>query len=134
MVMKNLPRYFILGIILLHFSGIKAVAAQDILGPDSVAIHGEIVDNYVNVTYELHFDNTGYAEDREIDWEFGIQKDILLSNLSIFIGNRTYVGIVKPELEAEQEYNASVDANETAVLMKQSYGGYRLQCNLEAGE
>ena len=94
--------------------------------------YGEIVDNYVNITYELHFDNSESSEDREIDWEFGIQKDILLSNLSIILGEKTYYGVVKPVLVAEQEYNESVEANETAVLMKQTSDGYSLQCNLEA--
>jgi len=112
--------------------GIKSVRAQDALEPDSIAIYGEIVDNYVNITYELHFDNSESSEDREIDWEFGIQNDILLSNLSIILGEKTYYGVVKPVLVAEQEYNGSVEANETAVLMKQTSDGYSLQCNLEA--
>jgi Mg-chelatase subunit ChlD len=129
---KKFVQYLILSILLISSTGIKMVRAQDALEPDSIAIYGEIADNYVNITYELHFDNTGSSEDREIDWEFGIQRDILLSNLSIIIGEKTYYGVVKPVLVAEQEYNESVEANETAVLMKQTSDGYRLQCNLEA--
>ena len=129
---KKFFQYIILSILLISSTGIQIVKAQDALEPDTIAIYGEIVDNYVNITYELHFDNTGSSEDREIDWEFGIQKDILLSNLSIILGEKIYIGIVKPEMEAEQEYNESVAANETAVLMKQTAEGYSLQCNLEA--
>ncbi|MHA1474944.1 MAG: VWA domain-containing protein [Promethearchaeota archaeon] len=130
--LKKMVQYLFLSILLVLSSEIQMVRAQDVLEPDSIAIYGEIADNYVNITYELHFDNTGSSEDREIDWEFGIQKDILLSNLSIILGEKTYIGIVKPEMEAEQEYNESVAANETAVLMKQTAEGYSLQCNLEA--
>jgi len=130
--LKKFVQYLILSILIISSTGIQFVKAQDALEPDSIAIYGEIADNYVNITYELHFDNSGSSEDREIDWEFGIQKDILLSNLSIILGEKTYYGVVKPVSIAEQEYNESVEANETAVLMKQTADGYSLQCNLEA--
>ncbi len=132
--LNKFVRYLILSILLVSSTSIQTVRAQDSLEPNSIAIYGEIVDNYVSITYELHFDNTGSSKDKEIDWEFGIQKDILLSNLSIILGEKTYYGVVKPELEAVQEYDESVAANETAVLMKQTAEGYSLQCIIEAKE
>ena len=95
--LNKIVLYLILSILLVSSTGIQMVRAEDALEPDSIAIYGEIADNYVNITYELHFDNTGSSEDRIIDWEFEIQKDILLSNLSIILGEKTYYGVVKPE-------------------------------------
>ena len=59
--------------------------------PDDVTIEGTIIDSYVDVLYEMRFDNRASEEAAEIDWLFELQDGIRLSNVSIVIGNLTYL-------------------------------------------
>ena len=99
--------------------------------PDDVTIEGTIIDSYVDVLYEMRFDNTASAEAAEVDWLFELQDGIRLSNVSIVIGEITYWGHVMPEQTAIQEYSAAVEEGETALLVVRTEEGYRVSFNLE---
>jgi Ca-activated chloride channel family protein len=124
----------VVGALLLISSGSFGlfVAAQEAaLEPTSVTVVGSIVDNYANVTYQLVFDNTGSNESIEVDWTFGLQEGIRLSNMSVVIGNETLWGRAMPEQEAVEIYNESVEHNETAVLVVRVFHGYQLRMNVQ---
>jgi len=104
-----------------------------VLAPVNVSVIGSITDNYVNVTYEMTFDNTASSIAQEVDWFFGLQDNIRLSNISVVLGNVTYWGRVLPELEAIETYNESVEANKSAVLVQRYYDGYSVKMNVENG-
>jgi Ca-activated chloride channel family protein len=112
--------------------GINHVQAQeDIFTPDSVGIQGEIVDNYVNITYRMIFDNTASSEARQASWFFGFQEGIRLSNISVEMKNLTFWGRIMEEQQAEETYNESVEANATAALVVRKSGGYEIKINVE---
>ncbi|MHA1610878.1 MAG: VWA domain-containing protein [Promethearchaeota archaeon] len=115
-------------------SPVVGLPASSNVEPDSVSVWGTIEDNYAEIVYELIFDQTSDVEDEEMEWDFGIEGGIRLSNVSIQMGNTTYYGAVKPIQEAIDDYNQSVDENKTALLIRQIYGGYKLNINLKAGE
>ncbi|TFH00328.1 MAG: VWA domain-containing protein, partial [Candidatus Thorarchaeota archaeon] len=60
-----------------------------------------------------------------------LQEGIRLSNVSIVIGGITYWGHVMPEQAAIEAYNASVEENESALLVVKTGSGYRVSFNLE---
>ena len=101
--------------------------------PDDVMIEGTITDSYVDVTYMMQFDNSASVNAAEIDWIFGLQEGIRLSNVTIVIGDETYLGRVMPEQAAIQDYSAAVEEGETALLVVKSEEGYRVRFNLENG-
>jgi len=107
--------------------------AEDTLVPVDVSISGSITDNYVNFTYQMIFDNTGSEIAQEVDWFFGLQESIRLSNISVALDNKTYWGRVLPELEAIETYNESVSANKSAVLVQRYSDGYSVRMNVENG-
>ncbi len=109
------------------------LVAEDTLVPVDVSISGSITDNYVNFTYQMIFDNTGSAIAQEVDWFFGLQESIRLSNISVALDNKTYWGRVLPELEAVETYNESVSANKSAVLVQRYSDGYAVRMNVENG-
>jgi Ca-activated chloride channel family protein len=100
--------------------------------PD-VSVSGSITDNFVNITYQMVFDNTGSSIAQEVDWFFGLQDSIRLSNLSVILGNKTYWGHVLPEVEAVEVYNESVASNKSAVLVQRYADGYSVRMNVENG-
>jgi Ca-activated chloride channel family protein len=102
--------------------------------PTDVSVIGSIIDNYVNVTYEMTFNNTESSVDQGVDWFFGLQDNIRLSNISVVLGDATYWGRVLPELEAVETYNESVAANKSAVLVQRYYDGYSVRMNVESGK
>jgi len=101
--------------------------------PNDVMIEGSIIDSYVDVLYTMQFDNTASPTATEIDWLFELQEGIRLSNVSVEIGDITYWGHVMPEQAAIVAYNASVEENESALLVVKSGDGYRVNLNLENG-
>ncbi|MHA1963845.1 MAG: vWA domain-containing protein [Candidatus Thorarchaeota archaeon] len=107
--------------------------ADDTLDPVDVAVSGCIVDNYANITYRMVFDNTASLIAQEVDWFFGLQDSIRLSNISLVLGNETYWGHVLPELEAIETYNESVEANQSSVLVQRYHDGYSVRMNVENG-
>jgi len=107
--------------------------AEDTLVPVDVSISGSITDNFVNFTYQMIFDNTGSEIAQEVDWFFGLQNNIRLSNISVALGNRTYWGRVLPEIEAVEIYNESVSVNMSAVLVQRYSDGYSVRMNVENG-
>ncbi|MBS3795633.1 MAG: VWA domain-containing protein, partial [Candidatus Thorarchaeota archaeon] len=112
--------------------GVVHVEAQeDSLTPNSVAIHGEIIDNYSNITYTMSFDNTDSSEARQASWFFGFQEGIRLSNISVEMKDLTLWGRIMEEVEAEETYNESVEANATAALVIRRSGGYEIKINVE---
>ncbi|MDF1539073.1 MAG: VIT domain-containing protein [Candidatus Thorarchaeota archaeon] len=107
------------------------VAAQgETFEPTSVSVHGTIVDNYANFTYEMFFDNTGSSFSREVNWFFGLQTGIRLSNVSVVMGEDVYWGKVIPESDAIITYEESVEMGKTAVLVTRGIGGYDLSMNV----
>jgi len=107
--------------------------AEDTLVPADVSVSGSITDNFVNITYQMVFDNTGSSIAQEVDWFFGLQDSIRLSNLSVILGNKTYWGRVLPEVEAVEVYNESVALNKSAVLVQRYADGYSVRMNVENG-
>lgn len=107
--------------------------ADDTLVPANVSVSGSITDNFVNITYQMVFDNTGSSIAQEVDWFFGLQDSIRLSNLSVILGNKTYWGRVLPEVEAVEVYNESVALNKSAVLVQRYAEGYSVRMNVENG-
>lgn len=107
--------------------------AEDTLVPADVSVSGSITDNFVNITYQMVFDNTGSSIAQEVDWFFGLQDSIRLSNLSVILGNKTYWGHVLPEIEAVEVYNESVALNKSAVLVQRYADGYSVRMNVENG-
>lgn len=103
------------------------------LVPADVSVSGSITDNFVNITYQMVFDNTGSSIAQEVDWFFGLQDSIRLSNLSVILGNKTYWGRVLPEVEAIEVYNESVALNKSAVLVQRYADGYSVRINVENG-
>ncbi|MGY5881648.1 MAG: VWA domain-containing protein [Candidatus Thorarchaeota archaeon] len=101
--------------------------------PDDVTIEGSIVDSYVDVLYVMKFDNNDATTASEINWLFELQDGIRLSNVSVVIGEITYWGQVMPEQAAIEAYNASVEENESALLVVKAGSGYRVRFNLENG-
>ena len=101
--------------------------------PDDVTIEGTILDSYVDVLYIMHFDNRDASTASEINWLFELQEGIRLSNVSVVIGGITYWGHVMPEQAAIEAYNASVEENESALLVVKAGSGYRVSFNLENG-
>ncbi|MHA1613949.1 MAG: VIT domain-containing protein, partial [Candidatus Thorarchaeota archaeon] len=101
--------------------------------PGNVTIEGTIIDSYVDVLYTICFDNSASSTASEIDWLFELQEGIRLSNVSIDLGNVTYWGRVMPVQEAMEEYNESVEQNESALLVVRTPIGYRIDFNLENG-
>jgi Ca-activated chloride channel family protein len=106
---------------------------EDTLVPADVSVSGSITDNFVNITYQMVFDNTGSSIAQEVDWFFGLQDSIRLSNLSVILGNKTYWGHVLPEVEAVEVYNESVASNKSAVLVQRYADGYSVRMNVENG-
>ena len=106
---------------------------EDTLVPADVSVSGSITDNFVNITYQMVFDNTGSSIAQEVDWFFGLQDSIRLSNLSVILGNKTYWGRVLPEVEAVEVYNESVALNKSAVLVQRYADGYSVRMNVENG-
>ena len=107
--------------------------AEDTLDPVDVSVSGCIVDNFANITYRMIFDNTASMVAQEVDWFFGLQDSIRLSNISLVLGNETFWGHVLPELEAIETYNESVEANKSAVLVQRFHDGYSVRMNVENG-
>ncbi|MCK5302028.1 MAG: VWA domain-containing protein [Candidatus Thorarchaeota archaeon] len=107
--------------------------AEDALVPADVSASGSITDNFVNITYQMVFDNTGSSIAQEVNWFFGLQDSIRLSNLSVILGNKTYWGRVLPEVEAVEVYNESVALNKSAVLVQRYADGYSVRMNVENG-
>jgi len=107
------------------------LVADDTLVPADVSVSGSITDNFVNITYQMVFDNTGSSIAQEVDWFFGLQDSIRLSNLSVILGNKTYWGRVLPEVEAVEVYNESVALNKSAVLVQRYADGYSIRMNVE---
>ncbi|MHA1902628.1 MAG: vWA domain-containing protein [Candidatus Thorarchaeota archaeon] len=103
------------------------------LDPTSVAVEGQIIDNYANFSYSMVFDNTASSEAREVNWLFGLQEGVRLSNISVVLPEMVLWGRAMPELEAVVLYNVSVQHNETAVLVIRSYEGYTVSFNVENG-
>lgn len=103
------------------------------MAPGNVTIDGTIIDSYVDVLYTVCFDNSASSTATEIDWLFELQEGIRLSNVSIDLGNMTYLGRVMPVQEAMEEYNESVEQNESALLIVRTPIGYRIDFNLENG-
>jgi Ca-activated chloride channel family protein len=104
---------------------------EDPLVPADVSVSGSITDNFVNLTYQMVFDNTGSSIDQEVDWFFGLEDNIRLSNISVILGNKTYWGRVLPEVEAVEVYNESVASNKSAVLVQRYADGYSVRMNVE---
>jgi len=104
---------------------------EDTLVPADVSVSGSITDNFVNITYQMVFNNTGSSIAQEVDWFFGLQDSIRLSNLSVILGNKTYWGHVLPEVEAVEVYNESVALNKSAVLVQRHADGYSVRMNVE---
>jgi Ca-activated chloride channel family protein len=126
----------VIGLLCSAFIPMNATAnliAEDTLVPVDVSISGSITDNYVNFTYQMIFDNTGSEIAQEVDWFFGLQNSIRLSNISVALGDETYWGRVLPEIEAVETYNESVAANKSAVLVQRYYDGYAIRMNVENG-
>ncbi|UCE09354.1 MAG: VWA domain-containing protein [Candidatus Thorarchaeota archaeon] len=109
------------------------VAQTDVMDPSSVAIRGGITDNYVNMTYEIFYDNTASSTARETSWFFGLGNGVKLSNISLRLGDNLFWGRAERELEAIETYNESVEAGETAVLVLSRSGGYQVALNVENG-
>ncbi len=105
-------------------------AQTGLLDPYSISITGTIVDNYANITYEMDFDNTGSSYSREVNWFFGLQTGIRLSNVSVSMGKDVYWGQVIPEAEAIETYEESIEEGKTAVLVTRGLGGYYLNLNV----
>ncbi len=103
------------------------------MAPGNVTIEGTIIDSCVDVLYTVCFDNSASSTATEIDWLFELQEGIRLSNVSIDLGNVTYWGRVMPVQEAIEEYNESVEQNESALLVVRTPIGYRIDFNLENG-
>jgi Ca-activated chloride channel family protein len=99
----------------------------------NVTIEGAIIDGYVDVIYSIRFDNTASPTPSEVEWLFGLQEGIRLSNVSIEFENITYWGRVMPEQQAIEEYEDEVEANESALLVIRVAEGYRISFNLENG-
>jgi uncharacterized protein YegL len=110
-----------------------ALQGED-LNPSSISVKGEIVDNYANVTYEILFDNTGSAVDKEVDWYFELQDEIRLSNISVKVGDEMYWGRAMRESQAVITYTQAVESNLTAALVMKEYDGYRICFNAKAEE
>ncbi|MFX0053536.1 MAG: VWA domain-containing protein [Promethearchaeota archaeon] len=105
---------------------------EETLVPTNVSVSGRITDNYVNITYQMVFDNTESSLAQEVDWFFGLQDGIRLSNISVVLGNKTYWGRVLPEVEAVEVYNESVALNRSAVLVRRHADGYSVRMNVES--
>ncbi|MHA1959335.1 MAG: VWA domain-containing protein [Candidatus Thorarchaeota archaeon] len=111
-----------------------AVEAQsDELDPTWISVRGGITDNYVNMTYEIFYDNTASTTPKETSWFFGLKNGVKLSNISLRLGDDLYWGRAEREQEAIEIYNESVEAGETAVLVVSGYGGYQVDLNVENG-
>ncbi|MHA1770021.1 MAG: VWA domain-containing protein [Candidatus Thorarchaeota archaeon] len=121
-----------LAMVLTLIAAPPAIAQTTSMTPQVVRVTGEIIDNYINATYELQFVNT-LAQAQEVFWKFPLQTGIRLSNISLELSNATYWGHLLDINEAIQKYNESVQQNKSAILMTQYYGGYALSFNLEAG-
>ncbi len=115
------------------YDGPAASAKLGSMLPDDVTIEGSIIDSYVDILYTMRFDNSESATASEVNWLFELQEGIRLSNVSIVIGKVTYWGQVMPEQAAIEEYNASVEADESALLVVKSGDGYLVSLNLENG-
>ncbi len=115
------------------YDGPAASAKLGSMLPDDVTIEGSIIDSYVDILYTMRFDNSESATASEVNWLFELQEGIRLSNVSIVIGEVTYWGQVMPEQAAIEEYNASVEADESALLVVKSGEGYLVSLNLENG-
>jgi Ca-activated chloride channel family protein len=100
------------------------------LDPQRMSITGSIVDNYVNITYEMNFDNTGSSMSRAVSWFFGLQSGIRLSNVSLVMDKEVYWGEVIPVGEAIEIYEESVEEGKTAVLVTRGLGGYNVDLNV----
>jgi len=105
-------------------------AQSESFEPSSVSVYGSILDNYANLTYEMYFDNSGYQYSREVNWFFGLQSGIRLSNVSMVMGEDVYWGQVIPESEAIMTYEESLEMGVTAVLVTRALGGYFLRLNV----
>ncbi|NHJ14495.1 MAG: VWA domain-containing protein [Candidatus Thorarchaeota archaeon] len=121
---------FLVASILIGVPGFTSANLVD-LKPDSVSVNGEIVDNYANVSYAMHFDNLESDTANEASWFFGLQEGVRLSNISLHINDEVYWGRAMREQEAIDVYNASVEANETAALVVREYGGYTVTLNVQ---
>lgn len=108
-------------------------AFSETISPASIAIVGEIQDNYANLRYDITYDNSGSEQDHEIALFIPHQNDLRLTNLTLDLNNTLYVAKIFPEREAQQEYNASIEENKTAVLVISDYSGYYVNVNIKAG-
>lgn len=111
----------------------KVILADEKLEPFEVSIQGSIVDNFVNISYCVFYDNQAASLASEIEWFLGLQEGLRLSNISVELNGKTYWGRVHPEVEAVRIYNDSVEAGKSAVLVQRLYDGYNLRMNVEAG-
>jgi Mg-chelatase subunit ChlD len=104
------------------------------MDPISLAIEGEIADNFANITYSLVFDNTGSSSDQQVNYQIARPSGLYLSNVSARMGEQTFWGKVMAIQEASQKFNESVEANKSAVLVR-SYGeSYMVELNIKAGK
>ena len=121
--------------VMVGFSKLNAAkfsVTEDPREPVDVSVIGSIVDNYASVTYQVIFDNTASETDTEIEWFFGLQDGIRLTNISVLLGAEIYWGRVLPEQQAIETYNESVAANKSAVLVQRVYEGYSISMNVES--
>jgi hypothetical protein len=111
----------------------KTMLSGEKIDPFEVSIQGSIVDNFVNVNYQMLYDNYASSNAREIEWFLGLQTGLRLSNISVVLNGETYWGRVLPELQAVETYEESVEANKSAVLVLRTDDGYNIQMNVEGG-
>ena len=112
----------------------KVLSDAGKIDPYEVSIHGSIMDNYANLSYQMMYDNYGSSTDNEVDWFLGLDSGLRLSNISVLLDSVVYWGRVFPEQQAIQIYNDSVEANKSAVLVQRSADGYSVKMNVEAGK
>ena len=104
--MKRVDHIFLLSIIFLSVITfqfeLEAVNGQTGLEPTSLAIDGEIIDNFANITYSLVFDNELSVTDTLLEYQMKAPTGLYLSNVSANMGDNTYWGEVYPIQQAQQ--------------------------------
>ncbi len=134
--MRRVNHIFLLSIIFLSLVTLQfklePANGQTGLQPTSLAINGEIIDNFANITYSLVFDNQASATDTLLEYQMKSPTRLYLSNVSASMGEDTYWGEVYPIQQAHQIFNDSVSANKSAVLVTYSNDIYTFEINVKA--